>query len=236
MQKNTTAHKKAAPAPKARIHKKPTIQNQTQKTHRSQASKLNGKLNGFFNDSDTNVALGAVALAIGGGLAAFFLLKPNEEVEEHFTDQAYDTVKNAYEYATDYAGNIRDYAGNMKDTAYDMYEQPYSTSLLVTGIISGTLLGASAIYLLSNSSNRSSENLMEKLTDIMDTVKEAAHNTSDSIQSNKWFSAAQEIIESLVDKAGEYKDDVTHHKSHFLNDALEIGLNGFRVWQNLKKR
>lgn len=233
MQKNTTTHKKAAPAPKARVHKKPTIQNQMHKTHR----RTNGhKLNGFFDDTDTNIALGAVALAIGGGLAAFFLLKPNEEVEEHFTDQAYDTVKNAYEYATDYAGNIRDYAGNIKDTAYDIIEQPYSTSLLVTGIISGTLLGASAIYLLSNSSNRSSENLVEKLSDIMDTVKEAAHNTSDSIQSNKWFNAAQEIIESIVDKAGSYKEEVTHQKSHFLNDALEMGLNGFRVWQNLKKK
>ncbi len=229
MQKNTTTHKKAAPAPKARIHKKPTMQSQAHKR------RTNGhNLNGFFKDNDTNVALGAVALAIGGGLAAFFLLKPSEE--EHYTDQAYDTVKNAYEYATDYAGNIKDYAENIKDTAYDMYEQPYSTSLLVTGIISGTLLGASAIYLLSNSSNKSTENLMEKLSDIMDTVSEAAHNTSDSIQSNKWFSAAQEIIESLVEKAGEYKEEVTHHKGHFLNDALEMGLNGYRVWKNLKKR
>ena len=235
MQKNTTTHKKSATSPKARIHKKPLVQNHTHKaTHR----RTNGhKLNGFFNDTDSTVALGAVALAIGG-LAAYFLLKPSdvEETEEHYTDQAYDAVKNAYEYATDYAGNIRDYAGNMKDTAYDMIDQPYSTSLLVTGIISGTLLGASAIYLLSNSSNRSSENLVERLSDIMDSVKEAAHSTSDSISSNKWFSAAQEIIESIVDKAGEYKEEVTHHKSHFLNDALEMGLNGFRVWQNLKKK
>lgn len=231
MIKHTINGKK--PASRSSVHKKPQVEHATHTTHKRRHARSSGSaLNGLFNaENETNLALGAAALAVAG-LTAFFMLKPAQE-EERFVDQAYGAVRNAYDYATDYAENI-------KDTAHGYVEHPHSGSLLATGIIGGTLLGGAAIYLLSGKNpQKNAQNIVDKMSNIFDTVKENAYEAADNVNSSALINAAQEILESIVEKATSYVEEEVvrpSKKSHFFNNALEIGLNGLRIWKNLQKK
>lgn len=222
--------------------------NSSQRPQRGLHSKINRLLS--FEDLNTNIALGVIAMGLAG-VATFLLLKPKKQTRnlrkdiyktyrdfkedaEEFAHDAYEKGKQAYDYATDYVESL-------KDTAHDVIEHPRSRSLLVAGTIGGTILGASLVYLLNrNNSKEHSETLFDKARYIVDSIKNVTNSASENLNSTNWLETAKEIIEAVSERVNAHEEDdeklASNKHSLNLQNAIELGINGFRLWQNMKRR
>lgn len=234
-------------AAKSAHHKKTNghhVHHETRKSHRASHAKINGL--SLKSSKDAKKALGALAAGLAG-MASFFMLKAkkSKKSKSHFYNSyadlkdnasdlahdAYDRSRKVYDYAADYAENV-------KDTAYDIIDQPYSGSLVLAGAIGGTILGATAVYLMTAKSSRNSSGLLDKAIHVFDVVKDSAEAAKENLQSHNWLDAAKDVLAQVSDKVHEFQDEGRgHSKNHsHLNDAFNLALNGYHLFQNMSKK
>lgn len=197
----------------------------------------------LLENTNANIALGIIAVGLAGA-ATFLLLNPKKKTKslaknlyntyndfrddaEEFAQDAYEKGRKAYELAS--------------DTAHDLMEHPYSKPLLLAGTIGGTLLGVSLFYLMNRNHKKQNTNFFGKAAHVMDSIKEAANSATETVKSSDWFDTLKEVLEVINEKAQEDGESDSprsrsYGNSNNIQQAIELGLNGYRFWQNLKKK
>lgn len=204
----------------------------------------------LFENKNANIGLGAVAMGLAG-VATFLLLNTKKksrnlkkdfynsfndfkEEAEGLAHDAYEKGRRAYDLASDYARNVR-------ETAHDAMEEPYSRNLLIAGTIGGTILGASLVYLLNRNHNEEPTDFFGKAAHVFDSIKEAASSASENVRSADWLEAAKEVLDAVAESIHEEGEhNSSHSRAHVnplnIQQAIELGLSGYRFWQNLKRK
>lgn len=251
MVRHTTIDKKTT---KNNHSRENTINQKTKKSPRKSPTKPQDFFS--FNDSlsleeiPSYIPLGIAAVGLAG-IATFLLLKPKKktrlleknvydiyedlkEEAEELAHNAYEKGKEAYEHASEYAENIK-----------DVIEHPDSKTLFIAGTVGGSILGASLIYLLTRDGSKN-DDLMNRTSHIFESIKDAANSASENVKLADWPQIAKEVIESLTQKITnnhendeeeeEEGNNKNHHYLSHLQNAIELGVNGFRLWQNLNKK
>lgn len=254
MSKNISIEKK----PLSRSHKKSSSHNAHQNgalpkgiaTGIATGRYLQKKL---LNNANTNLALGIFAMGLAG--ATTFLILQNKSKNKTLNqrllnsyndmrDDAKEFAHNAYERGRKAYDTAHDYAENIKETAYDVVEQPYSGPLLLAGAVGGTILGASLVFLM-NKNKKTDRSFLNRAMDAIDSLKGAATSAKENVKSTDWGSFANELIESfserLHDEGSEDEEHARHghstnHTIHNLQNAIDMGISGFRLWQKLKNK
>lgn len=197
-------------------------------------------------DNGNNIALGMIAMGLAS--AATFLVLNKQNKNRGFDRKLYDMRDDAKEFAHNaYTrgkrayDTVSDYAENIKDTAYDVIEQPYSVPLLLAGAAGGTILGASLIYLLKRN-KKTERGFLNKAIDAIDSLKNAATTAKENVKSTHWGTFATELIDAISESLHEDREDeesFSRSKGRGMNNlqsAIDMGINGFRLWQKLKNK
>jgi len=207
----------------------------------------------LLNNVNANIALGIFAMGLAGATTFLILNKKSKnrtlnkrlfstyndirDDAKEFAHNAYERGKRVYETASDYADNIR-------DTAHDVVEQPYSGPLLLAGAVGGTILGASLVFLL-NKNKKTDRNFLSRAMDAIDSLKGAATTAKENVKSTDWGSIANELIETFSERMHEERsededsprfDRSKGNAIHNLQNAIDMGISGFRLWQKLKNK
>lgn len=197
-------------------------------------------------DNGNNIALGMIAMGLASAATFLVLNKQkrsaNKKIYNAYSDmrdEAKEFAHNAYTKGKRAYNAVSDYAENLKDTAYDVIEQPYSVPLLIAGAAGGTILGASLIYLL-NRNKKTERGFLNKAIDAIDSFKNAAATAKENVKSTNWGAFATELIdaisESLHDEDEESFSRAKGKGVNNLQSAIDMGINGFRLWQKLKNK
>lgn len=201
-------------------------------------------------DNGNRIALGIIAMGLAS--AATFLVLNKQNKNRNFNRKLYNAYNDMRDDAKEFAHNaytkgkraydtVSDYAENIKDTAYDVIEQPYSVPLLLAGAAGGTILGASLIYLL-NKNKKTERGFLNKAIDAIDSLKNAATAAKENVKSTNWGTFATELVEAISESLREDREDeesVSRSKGRGMNhlqSAIDMGINGFRLWQKLKNK
>lgn len=183
----------------------------------------------FLNNTASHIFLGAAAGCAVGAVAALFLApKPKRHKFTQGIDELYDQVtgaadeyghdalekgKNAYKAARDSAENIYTAASH----AFAKAGKVPSRNLIL-GVIGAGLLGAAAVYALSQKSE-DNEGFLDKW------------------KTSKWSDMAKLVVDSVSNKLHGDEDAEINEEDHspFQNiiDWAAVGLN---LWQEIKKR
>lgn len=183
----------------------------------------------FSNDTISHIALGAAAGCAIGAIAAL-LLTPKHKGHK-FTrglDDLYDHVTDA---AGDYAHTALDKSQKLYNSAKGSAEDIYSAASnafskagkssnrnLILGIVGAGLLGASAVYALSQQFGDDHETLAEKW------------------KTSKWSDMAKFVVDTVSHKLHdeEEEDHDEHHNP--VQNVLDWAAVGMNIWQQIKKR
>lgn len=181
----------------------------------------------FLNNGVSHVALGAAAGCMLGAAAALFLVpKPKRHKLTQGLDALYDQFTGT---AEDYAHDVlekgqkaykaaKDSAGDICATASQFFSNAGKNSNrnLILGIIGAGLLGASAVYAISQKTSHGRESF------------------ADRWGTAKWSEMAKYVIDTVSDKLqGSDESSESHHPIANIVDWASMGLN---LWQEIKKR
>lgn len=207
----------------------------------------------IFENANANIALGVLAMGLAGAATFLILNKKrnnrtlNKKLFHTYNglrDDARELAQNAYEKGKRAYETASDYAENIRDTAYDVAEQPYSGPLLLAGTVGGTILGVSLAYLLTQN-KKTDRSFLNRAMDAIDSLKGAANTATENVKSTDWGSIANGVIETISERLheGSSEDEESfgqdRPKGHIINnlqDAIDMGISGFRLWQKLKNK
>jgi gas vesicle protein len=183
------------------------------------------------NHDMSPMVMGAAAGCLLGAAAALFLVpKPKRHRFTENLDHLYDQVTGT---AGDYAHGAveksqralkgaRNAAGNIYGAASQAFNKTGKNinSNLLLGILGAGILGASAVYVLSQ--------------------KETEEHKSFAKQwgVGKWTEIAKLVFDSVSNKLqGEEEEESSHGKSHNpVQNVLDWAMVGLDLWQEIKKR
>lgn len=175
------------------------------------------------NVSQNDIALGLLTMGLGGA-AAYMMLnakKTKPGLYNNLKNKAEEYAHEAYDFATNYADTL-------KGRAEEVVGDNPSTSLLLAGTV-GTLLGASAIYLLSRDSH--SHDFKHKIMEIFSALKDTKEGSSG------WMNTIRGFLESASERHEEDEDEDEHHENDSkLHHALEMGINGLSLIDSFMKK
>jgi gas vesicle protein len=180
------------------------------------------------NEQVSNIALGAAAgCLIGAAAALFFAPKPKGHKFTRALDSMYDQVSDT---AQEYAHEAMDKGHKIYDNAKDSIDHichaasdafsSYSTNRnIVLGIIGAGLIGASAVYALSQRSSEEEEGLVDK------------------IKACNWLDVAKFVADKFSGKSQE-EDDSEDNEEHYhpVHRMMDWAMTGLNIWQEMKKR
>lgn len=175
------------------------------------------------NVSSSDMTKGLVAMGLAGA-ATLMLLKARQPKPAHNQIyQAYNDLKDrANEYAHDAYDYAEDLADNVKESAQDILEYSESHPLLL-GAIGGSLLGASALYLLNRNGSVPSEEMISK-------IKKAIGSLANSGKKSKgWSDTVMDVLEAVNGNSGKKASSTLHN-------AVELGMNGLSLLEAIMKK
>lgn len=175
----------------------------------------------FLNNGVSTIAMGAVAGCVIGAAAALILTpKPKRHKFTQSLDNIYDHISDtAHEYACgaqDALTCAKESAENLCSAAADMMANGGRSRNLALGVIGAGLLGASAIYLMSQ--------------------KEFPESFSKRWATGKWSDMAKHVVDVVSDKLHGAEDSLPHGGHNAFQHVFDWALTGFNLWQELKKR
>ncbi len=172
----------------------------------------------------THIALGAAAGCAIGAVAAI-LIAPKQrkhkftqkldEFYDHVTDTAEDYAHDALDKGQKAYQACRDAAGNIYSAASGTLAKNSNRNIVLGAICAG-LIGATAIYTLSQ--------------------KKSSHQSfAERWGTSKWSNMAKCVVDAVSSKLHEQEEEHDEHRNPIQNamDWAEIGLN---LWQEFKKR
>lgn len=197
-------------------------------------------MNKHFFERNGNLDLPKMltSTAIGGivGLAAGLLLtaKAREkrgnfyrtchaiaDKAEDFRDDLLRKGGRMVDKASDYAENVKERAGKYMEECSHLATNP---KIMALGLISGIVIGGSSLL------------LMKVLENKEEGVYETIRNKTATILSPRWIETAHQLLQ-IIDT--NIKEGVGHKAGKFHNaaqDAVELALQGIKVWRNLNFR
>ncbi len=190
--------------------------------------------------NSTTAALGAAAIGLAG-LIAFYLVN-NRNKKRPLSKYLYDTYHEYKEDAEDVAHNMyekgkelydytADYSKGIKNRANKVMKQP--GALLLLGAVGGILAGGSLAYMVRRQIRP--RGFFDKVAETAEAIKESAVTFSENVGSQDWIHATKEILETLNDHMGSEKKSKSHSNFNVQN-AIDLGLCGYKLWENFSKR
>lgn len=174
----------------------------------------------------SNLLISGVAGSLIGATTALLLApKSGEKLRRD--------ISNVYSDLTD---KTQEMAEDIRDRTSKYISPPEKNSYLLTGAISGALLGATLAFLLTQEKEDNSY-----LCDIKDKIKESAQSMASNITSMDWLDTAKDVVNEINDKIHHHNgSNATKHAEHYtdnvINKALDFAIVGLEVWQKMKKR
>ena len=177
----------------------------------------------FLSNGMSTIAIGAAAGCVIGAAAALLLApKPKrhrftqglDNIYDHISDTAQGYASGAYEKGQTAFQGAKESAENLCSAACDVLAGGGKNRNLVLGILGAGLLGASAIYMMSQ---KSSDSLSERWG------------------ASKWSDMAKFVVDVVSDKL--QGEEAHHHGGHNpINHVLDWAMTGLNLWQEIKKR
>lgn len=181
-------------------------------------------------DSMSSIALGA-AVGCAIGATAALLLTPKQKgnkfsqklnaIYDHLSDVADEYGHGALEKGRGAYKAARNSAENIYSAAAHAFEKngKHSNRNLILGIIGTGLLGASAVYALTQNSSRT-------------------QSFADRWKLNKWPEMAQLVVDTISTNLQEGAHSKSHaENSHNpLHNVFDWAVIGLNLWQEIKKR
>lgn len=176
------------------------------------------------NNTMSHIAIGAAAGCVIGAAAALFLVPKKkgyhltEELEslyDQFSDTAGEYAHGALEKGQKAYKTAKNSAGNICSAASHIFSKPGNNSNrnLILGIIGAGVLGASAVYALTQESNHG-KSFMDKW------------------KTSKW----SEMAELVVDTVSSKLNDGESNAHHPIQNVMDWAVTGLNLWQEIKKR
>lgn len=144
---------------------------------------------------------------------------------EDIANNVYEKSKHIYDYATDYAENV-------KDKTSELMEKP--ASLLLLGATGALVIGGSIAYMLNRKPHASS--FIDKFMDSVDNIKESASSFSDNIASQDWVQTLKNVLET-IDERSHSREHSSKSSSNFsIQNVIDLGIGGLKLWESISKR
>lgn len=202
---------------------------------------------GFKNDSSDipHILVSTIAGGLIGLTAALLLAPQSKRKTSHdifssyrgVADKIEDIGENVMHKGHDVINKVSDCAENVKEYAVEFldYCSPIKahSKLLLFGIISGGLIGASSILLLKTAAQ--SKDGAAKM------IKKSDGKVYRNMGSVDWLEIARKALLAINGQVEEKtegvdeKDDA-HHASDTVQDVIGLAQQGIKMWKNLNSR